>query len=92
MDKGRQSNTLRKFGGPRVYMWQHTLLGGVGACPLRKFLKFRPSEIVSGAFFRPFVVLKWHNEMTIFLVLIRHVTPIVQVTLVLIRHLGVIAE
>ena len=80
------------MGGPRVYVWQHILLGGLGACPPRKFLKFRPSEIASGAFFRPFVVLKWHDEMTLFLVLIRHLTPIVQVTLVLIRHLGVIAE
>jgi len=55
-------------------------------------LKFRPSEITSGAFFRPLVVLKWHGERTVFLVLIRHLTPIVQGTLVLIRHLGVIAE
>ena len=80
------------MGGPRVYAWQHTLLGGLGACPPRNFLKFRPSEIASGAIFRPFVVLKWHDEMTIFLVLIRHLTPIVQVILVLIRHVGVIAE
>ena len=62
-----------------------------GHAPPEKFLNFRPSEIASGAFFRPFVVFKWHDEMTIFLVLIRHLTPIHQVTLVLIRHLGVIA-
>ena len=67
------------------------LLGGsVGMSP-RKFLNFRPSEIVSGAYFRPFVIFKCHDEMTIFLVVIRHLTPIEQVTLVLIRHLGVIA-
>jgi len=53
--------------------------GGSGGMP--------PSEIASGAFFKPFVSFKWHDEMTIFLVLIR---PIDQVTLVLIRHLGVI--
>ena len=55
-------------------------LGGGGG------LNFRPSEIASGAFFRPFVAFKWHDEMTIFLVPIR---PI-QVTLVLIRYLGAI--
>ena len=27
-------------------------LGGLGACPLRKILDFRPSEIVSGAIWK----------------------------------------
>ena len=31
---------------------KHVPLGGVGACPPRKILDFRPSEIVSGAILR----------------------------------------
>jgi len=47
------------LGGPRdcTYMHSSALCGGVwGHNPLEKFLIFRPSEITSGAFFRPFVV------------------------------------
>ena len=46
-----------------------------GHAPPRKFLNFRPSEIASGAFSRPFVAFKLHDEMTMFLVLIRHYRP-----------------
>jgi len=85
---------LRKFWGAKGLCVAAHPVGGSGGVPPapRKLWKFRPSEIASGAFFRPFVILEAYDEMTIFLVLIRHLTPIVQVTLVLIRHLGVIAE
>jgi len=43
--------------GPSRGVWGHA--------PPRKFLNFRPSEIASGAFSRPFVALKWLDKMTI---------------------------
>ena len=39
-----------------LWVAAHPLGGSGGMPPLGKFLIFRPSEITSGAFFRPFVV------------------------------------
>jgi len=63
------------WGGAGVCRATHPQ-GGSGGMPHRKILIFRPTEITSGAFFRPFVVSNDMHEMTIFLVVIRHLTPI----------------
>jgi len=83
MDKVGQNNTLTKFGGQRVYSWQHTLLGGLGACIPRKFFNLDPLRLPPVHFFQTICGFK-----------MAYLTPIiiVHVKLVLIRHLGVIAE
>jgi len=59
MDKGGQNNTLGRFGGAKGLCTAVLPLGGYGGMPPpRKFLNFRPSEIASGPFFRPFVAFK----------------------------------
>jgi len=59
IDKGGQNNTLRKIGGAKGQcVAAHPVGGSGGIPPSRKMLKFRSSEIASGALFRPFVVFK----------------------------------
>ena len=42
-------------GGKGLFVAAHSV-GGLGHAPPEKFFDFRPSEITSGAFFRPFVI------------------------------------
>jgi len=68
MEGGRDEGTIsvsfrKRDKGGKIILWEN--LGGRRDCaqqcslyPPRKFLNFRPSEISSGAFFRPFVAFK----------------------------------
>ena len=54
--KGGQKDNYLKFGGAKELFVAVALQGGLGHAPPEQFLIFRPSEITSGAFFRPFVI------------------------------------
>ena len=54
MDKGGQNDSYRKFGGAKGLCAAGHPVGGFGGMPPPEiFLNFKPSEIASGAFFRP---------------------------------------